>query len=61
MQGRLNDYDDADKINSGLQMDVNGQRDNNINIKCSITDTDMTRKDCMTKLRGLQADRDRRN
>ena len=47
MQGRLNDYDDADKINNGLQVDVNGQRDNNINIKCTITDTDMTRKDCM--------------
>ena len=53
MQGKLREYDDADRLNSGLQVDVNGQRDSNVNIKCSITDADLSRKDFLKKLRDL--------
>ena len=52
--------DDADKMNNDLQYSVNGQRDNNINMKQAISDTDQTRTDAISKLRVLQADRDRR-
>lgn len=60
MQARLNNEDDADKMNGDLQMDVNGQRDTNTNIKRSIHDTDMARTEAIQKLRVLQGDRDRR-
>mgnify|MGYP000754813636 CR=1 FL=1 len=60
MQAKLNNEDDADKLNSHLQMDVNGHRDTNTGIKRSIQDTDMARTDAIAKLRALQADRDRR-
>ena len=47
-------------MNQQLQMDVNSNRENNVNIKRSIADSDMTRTDVIQKLRQLQAERDRR-
>ena len=43
-----------------MQMDVNGQRDNNVNVKRAISETDMTRTDAIQKLRQLQGERDRK-
>lgn len=43
MQQKLREEDNADKLNNGVQYDVNGQRDNNVNVKRSIADTDYTR------------------
>lgn len=41
-------------------MEVNGSREGNIRYKREITDSDMSRNDAIQKLRGMQADRDRR-
>lgn len=60
MQDKLNMEDEADMMNNGLQVDVNGQRDNNVGIKQAISDTDMMRTDAIQKLRVYQGDRDRR-
>jgi len=42
-------------------MDLNRQKDGNINIKRSLAETDMTRTEAIQKLRTLQAERDRRS
>jgi len=60
MKRQLNTEDNADAINQELQLDVNGNRDNNVGIKRAIDDSDLTRTDAIKKLRTLQSDRDRR-
>jgi len=47
MQSKLHNEDNADQMNNEMQLDVNGQRDNNVNIKRTIHDTDMTRNDAI--------------
>ena len=51
MKRQLNTEDNADAMNQQLQMDVNSNRENNVNIKRSIADSDMTRTDVIQKLR----------
>ena len=41
-------------------MDVNGTRDNNVDFKRKITDTEVTRTDAIQRLRALQTERDRK-
>ena len=60
MERQLNTEDNADAMNSRLQVDVNANRDNNGDIKRNITDADMSRTEAIQQLRALQADRDRR-
>ena len=58
---RLIDGDDAtDKMNGDLQVDVISQRDQNASYQRRITDTDAGRTDAISRLRVLQAERDRR-
>ena len=60
LQVKLNAEDSHDKINNDLQVDVNGTRDNNIGFKRQINETDITRNDAISRLRGLQTERDRK-
>lgn len=60
MQRQLGNEDGADAINNDLQHNLNGQREQNTGIKSCIADTDMTRTEAISKLRLLQAERDRR-
>ena len=53
MKRQLNTEDNADAMNQQLQMEVNANRENNVNLKRSITDSDMTRTDAIQKLRSL--------
>ena len=60
MQRLLDDGDDKDKINAEIQLDVNGVRDTNVDMKRRITETDGNRGDAINRLRSLQAERDRK-
>ena len=59
MQCMLNSDHNKDKVNAGIQMDVNGTRDTNVDMKKRITETDETRSNAIQRLRVLQAERDR--
>ena len=51
MQRLLDHGDDQDKINAEIQLDVNGTRDTNIDIKRRIGETDGARGDAISRLR----------
>ena len=53
MQRLLDDGDDKDKINAEIQLDVNGVRDTNVDMKRRITETDGNRGDAINRLRSL--------
>ena len=51
LQGHLNAEDEADRRNNDFQLDLNGQRDNNVNVKRNIAETDVHRTDAIANLR----------
>ena len=60
MQRLLSGEDDTDKINNELQIDVIGTRDNNVNVKRQITDSDAARANAIDRLRDMQNERERK-
>ena len=47
MKLKLEQESEQDKMNAEIEYDVNGTRDNNVNIKNRITETDQNRSDAI--------------
>ena len=60
MQRLIDNEDQTDKMNNGLQVDVMSSREQNKGFKSQIGKTDHDRTQAIAELRVLQAERDRR-